>query len=109
MGWRPVIVSSHLDGCVSLPPFLMVTVASALSQSESRLFLLPWTSRWIAVGSHGAGSSRKLLRFPCGLGLPVLSLDCELLTSSLSSPGSSHPGCHGSLSRVSTKPVWSTG
>ena len=42
MGWRPVIVSSPLDGCVSLAPFMMVTVASALSQSESRLFLLPW-------------------------------------------------------------------
>ena len=40
-------------------------------------------------------SSRKLLRFPCGLGLPVLSLDCVLLTSSLSSPGCSHRGCHG--------------
>ena len=29
MGWLPVIVSSHLDGCVSLNPFMMVTVASA--------------------------------------------------------------------------------
>ena len=38
MGWRPVIVSSHLDGCVSLAPFMMVTVASVLSQSESRVF-----------------------------------------------------------------------
>ena len=36
MGWRSVIVSSHLDGCVSLAPFMMVTVASALSQSKSR-------------------------------------------------------------------------
>ena len=43
MGWRPVIVSSHLDGCVLLAPFIMMTVASALSQSESRLLLLPWT------------------------------------------------------------------
>ena len=43
MGWRPVIISCHLDRCVSLAPFMMVTVASALSQSESRLFLLPWT------------------------------------------------------------------
>ena len=43
MDWRPVIVSSHLDGCVSVAPFVMVTVASALSQSVSRLFLLPWT------------------------------------------------------------------
>ena len=43
MAWRPVIVSSHLDGCVSLAQFMMVTVASALSQSESRFFLLPWT------------------------------------------------------------------
>ena len=54
-------------------------------------------------------SSRKLLRFPWGLGLPVLSLDWVLLTSSLFFPGSSHPGCHGSLSRVSTSLVWSTG
>ena len=30
-------------GSVSLASFMMVTVASALSQSESRLFLLPWT------------------------------------------------------------------
>ena len=28
------------------------------------------------------------MRCPCGLGLPVLSLDCKLLTFSLSSPGS---------------------
>ena len=27
------------------------------------------------------------------------------MTSSLPSPGSSHPGCHGSLSQVSTSPV----
>ena len=37
-------------------------------------------------------SSRKLLRFPCGWGLSVLSLDRVLLTSSLSSPGRSLPG-----------------
>ena len=43
MDWHPVIVSSHLDGCVSLALLRMVTVASVLSQSESRLFLLPWT------------------------------------------------------------------
>ena len=43
MGWRPVIVSSHLDRCVWLAPFMMVTVASVLSQSASRLFLPPWT------------------------------------------------------------------
>ena len=54
MDWRPVIISSHRDGCVSLAPFMMVTVASTLSLSESRLFFLPWTWRWIAVGSRGA-------------------------------------------------------
>ena len=43
MGWRPVVVASHLDGFVLLAPFMMVTVASALSQLERRLFLLPWT------------------------------------------------------------------
>ena len=32
------------------------------------------------------------MRFPCGWGLSVLSLDRVLLTSSLSSPGSSLPG-----------------
>ena len=37
-------------------------------------------------------SSRKLLRFPCGWGLSVLSLDRVLLTSSLSSPGCSRLG-----------------
>ena len=37
-------------------------------------------------------SARKLLRFPCGWGLSVLSLDQVLLTSSLSSPGHSLPG-----------------
>ena len=50
-------------------------------------------------------SSRKLLRFPCGWGLSILSLDRVLLTSSLSSPGRSLPG----LSWVSTSPVWSSG
>ena len=56
MGWRPVIVSSHLARCVSLAQFMMVTVASALSQSVGRLFLLPWTWRWITVGSRGTVS-----------------------------------------------------
>ena len=37
-------------------------------------------------------SARKLLRFPCGWGLSVLSLDRVLLTSSLSSSGRSLPG-----------------
>ena len=41
MGWRLVIIASHLDGCVSLAPFVMVTVASALSQSESGLSCSP--------------------------------------------------------------------
>ena len=46
--------SSPLDGCVSLAQFMMVSVTSALSQSESGLFLLPWAWRRIAVRSHGA-------------------------------------------------------
>ena len=50
-------------------------------------------------------SARKLLRFPCGWGLSVLSLDRVLLISSLFSPGRSLPG----LSWVSTSPVWSSG
>ena len=41
MGWRPVIVSSHLDGCVSLASFMMVTVASALSTSVSSFSCSP--------------------------------------------------------------------
>ena len=86
----------------------MVSVALALSPSESGLFLLPWVWRRIAVGPHGA--------VPRGIywgshegWVFQFSLDWELLASSLSFPESSHLGSHGSLSRVSISPVWSTG
>ena len=45
-----MIVSSHLDGCISLTPFLMVSVASALSQSESGLFLPPGSDGGLLSG-----------------------------------------------------------
>ena len=60
-------------------------------------FLAPLDRTVICCRVPWRRSSRKLLRFPWGLGLPVLSQDCELLSSSLPSPGSSHPDCHGSL------------
>ena len=65
MGQHLVFVYSPLGGCVSFTPFRLGSVASALSLSESWLFFLLWICRY---------SLRKLLRFPCGLGLPVLSM-----------------------------------
>ena len=53
MGQRLVIVSSPLGGCVSIIPFRLRSVASALSLSESWLFLLLWICR-VTVGSSGA-------------------------------------------------------
>ena len=50
MGWRPVIFSAPLDGCVSLALFMMVTVASALSPSENRLFLPPGPDSGLLLG-----------------------------------------------------------
>ena len=50
-----MVVSSHLDGCVSLVPFIMVSVASVLSSSESELFLPP--------GSHGGLLSGPMALF----------------------------------------------
>ena len=73
MGQRLVIVSSPLGGCVSFTPFRLSSVASTLSLPESWLFFLLWICRcycWI----QWRRPSRKLLRFPCGLGLPVLSM-----------------------------------
>ena len=42
MGWRLVIISSLLDGCVSITPFMLNSVAYALSHSGGWIFLLPW-------------------------------------------------------------------
>ena len=54
MGQRLVIVSSPLVGCVSITPFRLRSVASALSLSESWLFLPLWICGCITVGSSGA-------------------------------------------------------
>ena len=54
MGQRLVIVSPPLVGCVSITPFRLRSVASALSLSESWLFLLLWICRCVIVGSSGA-------------------------------------------------------
>ena len=73
MGQHLVIVYSPLGGCVSFTPFRLSSVASALSLSESWLFFLLWICRcycWI----QWRRPSRKLLRFPRGLGLSVLSM-----------------------------------
>ena len=110
MGQRLVIVSSPLVGCVSITPFRLRSVASELSVSESWFFLLLWICRCITVGSSGA-VPRGNLRFPWGLGLPVLSMDWFLIDFFPVFPrGVFSPGvCRGSLSQVSTSPVWSAG
>ena len=51
----------------------------------------------------------ETIEVPMRVGSSSSLSGCELLTSSLSSPESSRLGCHGSLSRVLTSPVWSTG
>ena len=53
MGQRLVIVSSPLVRCVSITPLRLRSIASALSLSESWLFLLLWICRCITVGSSG--------------------------------------------------------
>ena len=73
MGQHLVFVSSPLGGCVSFTPFRLGSVASALSLSESWLFFLLWICR-CSCRIQWRRPSRKLLRFPCGLGLPVLSM-----------------------------------
>ena len=73
MGQHLVIVYSPLGGCVSFTLFVLRSVASALSLSESWFFFLLWICRcYCRIQWHRP--SRKLLRFPCGLGLPVLSM-----------------------------------
>ena len=54
MGQRLVIVSSPMVGCVSITPFWLRSVASALSLSESWLFLLLWICRCVTAESSGA-------------------------------------------------------
>ena len=87
-----MFVSSLLDGCVSLTPFVLSSFAYARSHSRGWLFLLIWGLTVDYFRIQWCRSSRKLLKFPCGLGLPVLSLDRVLLTSSLSSSGCSRLG-----------------
>ena len=73
MGQHLVFVYSPLDGCVSFTPFRLGSVASALSLSESWLFFLLWICR-CSYRIQWRRPLRKLLRFPCGLSLPVLSM-----------------------------------
>ena len=84
--------SSHLDRCVSHAPFMLVSRFCAVSVRE-----------WAFLAPDGG-----LLSGPVA---PFLeeTIEVPMRVRSFTSPGSSHPGCHGSLSRVSTLPVWSPG
>ena len=100
MGQRLVIVSFPLGGCVSFTPLRSSSVASALSLSESWLFLLLWICRCYCR-IQWRRPSRKLLRFPWGLGLPVLSMVWVLIDFFPVFPWVFSPGLgRGSLSRV---------
>ena len=72
-GQHLVFVYSPLGGCVSFTPFRLGSVASALSLSESWLFFLLWIC-WCYCRIQWCRPLRILLRFPCGLSLPVLSM-----------------------------------
>ena len=52
-GLAASVRSSLLDGCVSLTPFVLSSVAYARSHSRGWLFLLLWACWWITVGSSG--------------------------------------------------------
>ena len=100
MGQRLVIVSSPLGGCVSFTPFRLSSVASALSLPESWLFFLLWFCRCYCR-IQWRRPSRKLLRFPRGLGLPVLSMVWVPIDFFPVLPWVFSPGFgRGSLSRV---------
>ena len=72
-------------------------------------FLPPLVCRF-TVGSSGAFPRGNFWGFPCGLGLPVLSMVEFCLTLFLSFPGCSHPGLVGFLPLSGlTAPVWSPG
>ena len=92
MGQRLVIVSSSLVGCVSITPFRLRSVASALSLSESWLFLLLWICRCINVGSSGAVPRGNFRGSHEGWVFQFSPWIEFCLTSSLSFPGCSHPG-----------------
>ena len=95
MGQRLVIVYSPLGRCVSFTPFWWGSVASALSLLECWLFFLLWICWCCTV------PLRKLLRFPGGLGLPVLSMVRVLFDLFPVLPCVFSPGVgRGSLSRV---------
>ena len=82
-------VRALLDGCVSLTPFELSRLCAISLCGLAFLYLgLTVDFCWI----QWRRSSRKLMRFPCGWGLSVLSLDRVLLTAFLSSPGRSCPG-----------------
>ena len=73
MGQHLVIVYSPLSGCVSFTPFRLSSVDSALSLSECWLFFLLWICQCYCR-IQWRRPSGNLLRFPCGLGLPILSM-----------------------------------
>ena len=51
MGWRPVIVSCHLDGCVSVAPFMMgQSLLRCLSQRVG-FSCSPWPDGGLLLGS----------------------------------------------------------
>ena len=107
MGWCPVIVSSHRGGCLSLAPFMMVQSLLRCLHQRVGISCSPGPDGGLLSGPV-APFLEETIEVPMWV-RSSSSLDCELLTSSVSSPGSSHPCCHGSLSRVSTSPVWSPG
>ena len=62
-------------GRFCLTPFVLSSVTYALSHSGGLAFLAPLGLTVDYCRTQWRRSSRKLLRFPCGLGLPILSLD----------------------------------
>ena len=82
-----------------ITPFRLRSVASALSLSESWLFLFLWICRCVTVGSSGAVSQTFEVPMRVGSSSSLHGLSSDWVFS---------PGvCRGSLSRVLTSPVWS--
>ena len=92
MGQRLVIVSSPLVGCVSITPFRLRSVASALSLSESWLFLLLWICQCVTVGSSGAVPRGNFWGSQEGWVFQFSPWIEFWLPPSLSFPGCSRPG-----------------
>ena len=92
MGQGLVIVSSPLVGCVSITPFRLRSVASALSLSESWLFLLLWICWCITVGTSSVVPRGNFWGSHEGWVFQFSPWIEFWLTSSLSFPGCSHSG-----------------